>query len=89
MPTFIFETDAGTKGPRSASVVLPDLRAAQIAAVKYLGELLSDDGDEFWKEEMVTMTVSDNRGLCLFRLDLSAVRSSSFPKSAVATRAGV
>lgn len=81
MQTFIFETDAGTKGPQRVDIELPDVRAAQIEAVRYLGELLRDDGAEFWKDELATMTVSDDQGLCLFRLDLSAVSAPTLTRS--------
>lgn len=45
--------------------------------MKALGELLADDGSEFWKEEAVTMTVSDEKGFALFRLHLSALKATA------------
>ena len=80
MLTFRFETDAGLGGESLVCVDLPDVRAAQIQAVKYLGELLSKDGPQLWLDDGTCLTVSDNDGLCLFRLDLAVIRSPSLPE---------
>ncbi len=71
MPCFRFETSAGLAGP-NANIELANVREARIEAVRFLGELLRDDGAEFWEQDAVAMTVSDEAGLVLFRLDLSA-----------------
>lgn len=75
MEKFIFESDAGPHGSARWTTELRSVREAQVQAVKALGELLADDGSEFWKEEPVTMTVSDGSGRLLFRLDLSALKA--------------
>lgn len=75
METFIFESDAGPNGCARWTTELRSVRDAQIQAVKALGELLADDGAEFWKDEPVTMTVSNGNGLVLFQLDLSAMKA--------------
>lgn len=80
---FRFESDAGIHGCRSWSADLTTVREAQIEAIRTLGELLSEDGAEFWVNEEVSMTVSDEHGLILFRLDLSALRSAALPSSAL------
>lgn len=77
METFIFESDAGPHGCARWTTELRSVREAQIEAVKALGELLADDGSEFWKDEAVTMTVSDEKGTALFRLDLSARKATA------------
>lgn len=51
--------------------------SAQIEAVRFLGELLAEDGKAFWKDGVVCTTVSDASGLTLFRLDLTAIPSAS------------
>lgn len=81
METFIFESDAGPNGCDRWTAELRSVREAQIQAVKTLGELLSHDGSEFWKDEPVTMTVSDGSGLVLFRLDLSALKVAAMGSS--------
>lgn len=73
MQIFLFESDAGPGRTTRWSAELEDVRSAQVAAIRTLGELLADDGAEFWANEGVSMTVSDENGLVLFRLDPSAV----------------
>lgn len=77
MPRYFFETSGGVDRPTKAEADLPDVRAAEVEAVRALGELLTDDGTEFWTEEVVTMTVADETGLILFRLDLSGFKASA------------
>ena len=81
MEKFIFESDAGPNGCARWTAELRSVREAQIQAVRTLGELLSHDGSEFWKDEPVTMTVSDGSGLVLFRLDLSALKAAAMGSS--------
>ena len=73
MPLYQFRTEGSVENSYTADATLPDVRAAQVEAVRALGELLTDDGPAFWDGEHVTMTVSDGAGLVLFRLDLSTV----------------
>lgn len=75
---FYFQSDAGVHGSQSWSAELATMREAQVEAIRTLGELLSEDGSQFWMEGAVSMTVSDADGLMLFRLDLGAMRSASF-----------
>ncbi|WP_426020320.1 DUF6894 family protein [Brevundimonas sp. DWR2-3-1b1] len=72
---FRFESDAGVHGRQSWDADLGSVREAQVQAIQTLGELLSEDGLQFWVAEEVTMTVSDDTGLLLFSLDLSAVKA--------------
>lgn len=72
MQTFLFESDAGANHVVRWTCELEDVRAAQLEAVKTIGELLAQDGPEFWNREAASMSVSDENGLILFRLDLSA-----------------
>ncbi|TFW14357.1 hypothetical protein EGY25_03940 [Brevundimonas intermedia] len=80
---FRFESDAGVHGHQSWSAELATVRDAQIQAIRTLGELLSEDGSQFWKEEEVSMTVSDTNGLTLFRLDLGAVKAPALSHPAI------
>lgn len=72
---FQFESDAGVHGRQRWDADLSSVREAQVQAIRTLGELLSEDGSQFWAAEEVTMTVSDETGLLLFSLDLSAVKA--------------
>jgi hypothetical protein len=67
MQIFLFESDAGPGRTTRWSAELEDVRSAQVAAIRTLGELLADDGAEFWANEGVLMTVFDENGLMLFR----------------------
>lgn len=78
---FRFESDAGVHGRRAWSADLGSVREAQVEAVRTLGELLSEDGSQFWLSEEVSMTVSDADGLSLFRLDLGSVKAPSLRPS--------
>lgn len=73
---FVFTSDAGTSSMTWSSD-LESVRDAKIEAVRTLGELLSDDGPQFWESHAVEMTVSDETGLILFRLCLAASESST------------
>ncbi|QYC10674.1 hypothetical protein KWG63_14795 [Brevundimonas nasdae] len=54
---------------------MASVRDAQVEAVRTLGEMLRDDGPEFWKSEETGMTVFSANGEILFRLLLSSVVS--------------
>lgn len=73
MQIFLFESDAGADHAVRWACELEDVRTAQVEAVKTIGELLAQDGPAFWSREAASMTVSDENGLTLFRLDLTAV----------------
>ncbi|KIC55169.1 hypothetical protein RM53_15460 [Brevundimonas nasdae] len=68
---FVFTSDAGTSLMTWSSDLM-SVQDAKIEAVRTLGELLSDDGPEFWVSHAVEMTVSNGTGLNLFRLKLVA-----------------
>lgn len=69
---FYFKSDAGSAGERDWSADLGTVWEAKVEAVRTLGELLREDGPEFWANHPVQMTVADDEGLVLFRLDLGA-----------------
>lgn len=72
---FVFTSDAGASS-MTWSAELESLRDAKVEAVRTLGELLSDDGPQFWGNHAVQMTVCDERGSKLFRLNLVASECS-------------
>jgi hypothetical protein len=74
MPSYLFQTD-GPLGTHSATVELLNHHAAQIEAVRYLGDLLKSEAGSFWDQEMIRVTVSNEAGLTLFILDLTATRA--------------
>ena len=72
MPKYHFEARGGVDRAIRAEADLDDFRAAQIEAVRALGELLADNGAEFWSAGDLTMSVADDAGVVLFTLNLSA-----------------
>lgn len=72
---FVFTSDAGASSMTWSSD-LDSLWDAKIEAVRTLGELLSDDGPQFWDHHAAEMTVCDERGARLFRLKLVASECS-------------
>lgn len=81
MQTFTFECDAAPDGLTTWSCEVESVRAAQVQAVQTIGAMLSDHGEAFWLKEGASMTVSDEAGLVLFRLDLSAVIAPALLKA--------
>lgn len=75
MPLYRFQTDAGPTDLRTivAEHDLPSLEAAKIQSVRYLGELLKDDGPEFWVQKSAVMSVSEEDGDVIFTLRLALV----------------
>jgi len=72
---FVFTSDAGTSSMTWSSDLV-SVRDAKVEAVRTLGELLSDDGPQFWENHAVEMMVCDETGLKLFRLRLVATDCS-------------
>ena len=74
MPVFTFATDAGlgiAAAPRIATMDLATVEDARVEAVRYLGELLREDGIQFWRYEQGRMRVADQDGRHQFTLTLS------------------
>lgn len=75
MDRFFFHIDYGQHFRDSEGTAFPDLRAARGEAVRLLGELLRDEGDEFWTKPNVKVTVTDATGLVLWTLETSGQQS--------------
>lgn len=71
MPRYIFRTDADRAGIDPATVELPSIHEAQGQAVAYMGELLRDMNGAFWERGHMSLTVEDETGLVLVRLDVA------------------
>ena len=67
MPVFHFHTD---KDHDVDGIELPDLASAKCEAVKLAGRLICDEADLFWTKAEWSMTVTDDRGLTLFQLQI-------------------
>ena len=75
MPRFYFHTEDGRPLRDRDGVSLPDLAAARLEAVRALGEILKERSDDFWNERMLRMSVTDQSGLTLFLVEVSAMDS--------------
>lgn len=81
MSRYFFHTEDGTICTDHQGVELPDLRAARIEAAKSVGQIVHDKPDEFWDDGSFKMTVTDESGLVLFMLDLSATDAPALASS--------
>ena len=77
MPTFFFHTEDGERLDDAEGSDLPDLRAAQDAAVQILAESLRGNSRLFWDTQSFRVTVADERGLTLFSLEVSATMAAA------------
>lgn len=62
MPRYHFHSADGHRNPDLEGVELPDDRAAQRAAVAYLGAALEDDPDMLWRKGNWRVEVTDETG---------------------------
>ena len=77
MPVYHFNVVDGVSLPDGAGWELPDLEAAQRAAMTYAGELLRDGLPGFWDNCGWRLSVTDPDGSELFSLLLSGILGSS------------
>ena len=56
---------------------LPDSDAARVEAAKRIGLLLHAHAGKLWVDEEWQMDVADDKGLILFVINISAIRSSA------------
>jgi hypothetical protein len=77
MPKFYFHTEDGHAFRDEEGTELADCHAARNEAVVVLAELLKEDPEEFWRDRSFTVTVTNDVGLTLYILDLSAIASGA------------
>ena len=77
MPVFYFHTEDGRSFRDEEGVELVDCHAARNEALVVLAELVKEDPEEFWRERSFTVTVTNDVGLTLYILDLSAIASGA------------
>lgn len=75
VPLYRFQTDASPTDLHTiiAAHDLPSLDAAKRESIRYLGELLEDDGPEFWTQASAVGSVLDEDGGVIFTLRLPLV----------------
>ena len=72
MPRFRFQLHDGRSLPDTEGTVLPNLEDAQLEAVRRAGTILSRHSREFWQDHEWALDVTDDAGLVLFTLTVSA-----------------
>ena len=70
MPHYFFNIDDGQPQPDPEGVELDNLSVAKCEAVKLAGNMICDAAEQFWDRAEWTMTVTDERGLTLFVLNI-------------------
>ena len=74
MPRFHFHSD----GQRDTDgTELDSVKDAKCAAVKMAGQIICEEAGEFWDKAEWTMTVTDDRGLTLFQLQIIGTEAPS------------
>ena len=71
MPRFHFHVDDGANLRDHEGTELADLATAKSEAVKLAGRMIYDGAAEFWEAQGLRLTVSDDAGLNLFRINCS------------------
>lgn len=75
MPRYLFDVNDGRAGGDDAGIDLADLTAARARAAKIAGEALVNGAAGFWDGQPWSVRVSNDAGLALFELHLTAISS--------------
>lgn len=75
MPRYFFHSDDGHAFHDDEGTLLPDGAAARIEAARVLGQMVNERPAAVWKDDLLRITVTDEHGLILFSLDLTALKS--------------
>ena len=72
VPRFFFDVHDGVSSPDAEGIDLPDLRCAQVEAVRLAGAVLIHDVEQFWRAARWSVTVREAGGRRLFSIDVVA-----------------
>ena len=75
MPRYHFHTQDGSSFTDADGRELASVRDARIEAARAISQMVEAKPDEFWEDGLFRVTVTDERGLVLFMLDLSAIEA--------------
>lgn len=75
MPQYYFHTQDGVFEIDDDGTELKDSKAAKVEAVRLFGSMIKDQPDKFWSSKFLKLMVTDQAGVLLFALDLSAVEA--------------
>lgn len=80
MPRFFFNTQDGETVSDADGVMLPDMVAAEVEAVRLTGELLREHAEKFWGQGATyALTVTDEDGAALFSIITAGARVPQRP----------
>lgn len=77
MPRYFFHTDDRRSFHDEDGTPLANDAAARIEAARVLGQLLNEQPADVWNDGQFRITVTDERGVILYSLDVAALRSSA------------
>jgi hypothetical protein len=72
MPRYFFHVSHHASDPDTEGTELPDIHAAQAAAVRLCGEMIQEIDATFWKAPLWQLQVTDQGHRLLFTLTFSA-----------------
>ena len=77
MPFYKFEVRTETHVMTTEGADLSDSTAARVEAAKRVGSLLQDHAGQLWTDQDWQMDVTDESGLILYVITVSAMRTSA------------
>ena len=77
MPFFNFEVRTESHVMLTEGAGLSDRDAARNEAARRIGELLTDHASRLWVDEVWQMDVTDERGLILYVIQVSALKTAA------------
>jgi hypothetical protein len=75
LPFYHFEVRTQTHVMLTEGADFPDNSAARVEAAKRIGELLHDHAGQLWADQDWQMDITDETGLILYVINISAVQS--------------
>jgi hypothetical protein len=69
MDRFFFHIELGGYDTDEEGTEYANLGEARAAAVSLLGEILRDKGDAFWEKPQASVTVTDKKGVVLWKIE--------------------
>lgn len=77
MPRYFFHSANGKRQFDAEGLELSGVRAAEIEAVRFLGDLLSEQPDTLLSSDALTITVSDTNGQTVLSVRAGVLRNTT------------
>jgi hypothetical protein len=88
LPFYNFEVRTPSHVMVTEGAELADSTAARVEAAKRIGQLLHDHASQLWVDEDWQIDVTDSRGLILYTVHITALRSAATMASKAKTQTG-